>query len=137
MAMKGQGSLSDYKFVISEFSNRERKEAVNYLVNYSRKIIRKEVLRLLPGNGEILEINSGTGTDAVYFASHGFRITATDISPGMIEVIQNKVATLDLHHLVNARECSFWNLDELDDKKYKTKLSCIVIVVKNKNFMFG
>lgn len=35
MAMKGQGSLSDYKFVISEFSNRERKEAVNYLVNYS------------------------------------------------------------------------------------------------------
>ncbi len=90
----------------------------NYLVNYSRKIIRKEVLRLLPGNGEILEINSGTGTDAVYFASHGFRITATDISPGMIEVIQNKVATLDLHHLVNARECSFWNLDELDDKKY-------------------
>lgn len=90
----------------------------NYLVNYARRIIRKTALSLLPENGKILEINSGTGTDAVYFASQGFHVTATDISPKMIEIIQNKVATLDLHHLINVRKCSFWDLDDLDDQKY-------------------
>lgn len=90
----------------------------NYLVNYARRIIRKTALSLLPENGKILEINSGTGTDAVYFASQGFHVTATDISPKMIEIIQNKVATLDLHHPINVRKCSFWDLDDLDDQKY-------------------
>jgi len=90
----------------------------NYLVNYSRKIIRKEVLRLLPPQGEILEVNSGTGTDAIYFASLGFRITATDVSPKMVERIQHKVAARNLNHLVSARPCSFWNVDELGEKRY-------------------
>ncbi|AWI25366.1 class I SAM-dependent methyltransferase [Flavobacterium pallidum] len=39
----------------------------------------------------ILEINCGTGADAVWIANQGFNITATDISEGMIAIAKNKV----------------------------------------------
>jgi len=38
----------------------------------------------------ILEINCGTGADAVWMAKHGYQVTATDISPKMIEIAQRK-----------------------------------------------
>jgi len=38
----------------------------------------------------ILEINCGTGHDAIYLANKGFKITATDASAGMIEVAKHK-----------------------------------------------
>ena len=33
--------------------------------------------------GSILELNAGTGTDAVWFAERGYRVHATDIAEGM------------------------------------------------------
>jgi len=104
-------AFSNQSFVFDELYDS------NYLVNYSRKIIRNEVLRLLPGHGEILEINAGTGTDAVYFASLGYPVTATDISPRMVDNIHRKVDAGNLRHLVEVKQSSFWNLDGLD-KKY-------------------
>lgn len=38
----------------------------------------------------VLELNCGTGEDAKWLASKGYRVTATDISPGMIEEAQRK-----------------------------------------------
>jgi len=90
----------------------------NYIVNYSRKIIREEVIRQMPAGGDMLEINAGTGTDAIYFASHGFRITATDVSPEMVKLMRNKVTALQLDHLIQVGQCSFWDLPDFNNRKY-------------------
>jgi SAM-dependent methyltransferase len=47
----------------------------------------KEIFK--PGS-RILELNCGTGEDAVHFAGEGFRITACDVSPGMIARAREK-----------------------------------------------
>lgn len=39
----------------------------------------------------VLEINCGTGEDAIYLAQLGHQVLATDISPKMIEVAQSKL----------------------------------------------
>lgn len=38
----------------------------------------------------VLELNCGTGEDAKWFASHGFKVVATDVSPHMIEAARVK-----------------------------------------------
>lgn len=45
---------------------------------------------LQDGNIRILEINCGTGEDAVWLASQGFHVTAADISENMIAVAKKK-----------------------------------------------
>jgi ubiquinone/menaquinone biosynthesis C-methylase UbiE len=90
----------------------------NYLVNYSRNIIRAELLRQLPVGGEVLELNAGTGTDAIFLGSRGFRVQATDISERMVSVMKQKVIHHRLTDVVTTRQCSFWDIEELDQKKY-------------------
>ena len=40
----------------------------------------------------ILELNCGTGKDAVWFADKGHNVTATDISDKMLEIAKNKAS---------------------------------------------
>jgi SAM-dependent methyltransferase len=49
-----------------------------------RRRVYRHVLRHLRPGDRILEINAGTGIDAAFFASLGYRVHATDIAPGML-----------------------------------------------------
>ena len=40
--------------------------------------------------GRLLELNCGTGEDAIYFAREGFQVTSCDVSPGMIAQAREK-----------------------------------------------
>ena len=55
-----------------------------------RRRVYRTVESLLPRGGSILDINCGTGIDAAYFVSRGFRVTGVDISAEMIRVAQQK-----------------------------------------------
>lgn len=68
--------------------------------------------KLQPG-ARILELNAGTGTDAIYLARRGFSVHATDIAPGMLERARAKVARLGLEARVTVRTCSFTSLEQL------------------------
>lgn len=46
---------------------------------------------LSPGS-RILEVNAGTGEDALWFANHGHQVLATDLSPVMVQRIREKTA---------------------------------------------
>ncbi|MEW6469568.1 MAG: methyltransferase domain-containing protein [Bacteroidota bacterium] len=48
----------------------------------------------------ILEVNCGTGEDAIWMARKGHSVTATDISAGMITVCQGKQIIYGLNNLV-------------------------------------
>jgi ubiquinone/menaquinone biosynthesis C-methylase UbiE len=88
----------------------------NTIVNYKRGRIREHVLQYLkPGSG-ILELNSGTGQDALFFAQMGHRVHATDISNGMQEQLIKKIKADGMEDLVTNELCSFTQLGMLHNK---------------------
>ena len=88
----------------------------NTIIQYKRKRVRDHIEKFLKPGSTILEINAGTGEDAIYFAEHGHLVHATDISPGMLKMLVEK---MKIHHLTNkisAELCSYTALETLSDK---------------------
>jgi len=67
----------------------------------------------IPPGSRILELNAGTGIDAVALAQRGYHVHATDIAPGMLSRIREKVTQLGLDERVSVQECSFTDLDRI------------------------
>lgn len=88
----------------------------NTIVNYKRQRVRSHVLAYLKPQSRILELNSGTGEDALFFASLGHRVHATDISTGMQQVLKTKVNQAGMDGLITNEICSFTNLEQLQNK---------------------
>jgi ubiquinone/menaquinone biosynthesis C-methylase UbiE len=88
-------------------------DAGNTIIHYKRNRVREHVLRYLPAAGDILELNAGTGTDAVWFADRGYRVHATDIAEGMQAKLREKVRARGLGGRVTTEICSFTALDSI------------------------
>jgi ubiquinone/menaquinone biosynthesis C-methylase UbiE len=71
------------------------------------------VMRYIPRGARILELNAGTGTDAVQLAQRGFFVHATDIAPGMLNRLAEKVNRLGLDDRVTMEERSFLSLEDV------------------------
>lgn len=69
--------------------------------------------RYVPSGSRVLELNAGTGTDAVHLADRGYHVHATDIAPGMLARIRDKVALLERRGRVSVQDCSFLELDRV------------------------
>jgi ubiquinone/menaquinone biosynthesis C-methylase UbiE len=69
--------------------------------------------RYLKPGAHILELNAGTGIDAVYLAHQGFRVHATDIAPGMLQRLRGKVDSLGLVDRVTIQQLSFTELEQV------------------------
>ncbi len=78
-----------------------------------REKVYDHVTRLIPRDSRILELNAGTGTDAVALAQRGYRVHATDIAPGMLNRLQDKVEELKLQDRITIEERSFLSLDNI------------------------
>jgi SAM-dependent methyltransferase len=61
----------------------------------------------------ILEVNCGTGEDAVHLAGRGVHVLATDISREMVRVTSEKVAARGLADAVETAQLSWEKLDSL------------------------
>jgi ubiquinone/menaquinone biosynthesis C-methylase UbiE len=88
----------------------------NTIVNYKRERVRAHVMQYLPDNSSILELNSGTGEDALFFAQNGHKVHATDISAGMQQQLRRKVELNKMEGLVSNELCSFTKLGQLTNK---------------------
>jgi len=91
-------------------------DAGNTIIQYKRKRVREHVLRYLLPYSSILELNAGTGQDAIYFAEQGFRVHATDIAEGMQSRLKEKVDARGLCKRVTTELCSFTSLATLKEK---------------------
>jgi ubiquinone/menaquinone biosynthesis C-methylase UbiE len=65
-----------------------------------------------PG-GHLLELNAGTGQDAVALVKQGFRVHATDIASGMLAQIEEKISRYGLEDRLTYQHCSFTQLDRI------------------------
>ncbi|HEY2720169.1 MAG TPA: methyltransferase domain-containing protein, partial [Chitinophagaceae bacterium] len=89
--------------------------STNKLIQYKRTRVREHVNELIAPNSEILELNAGTGEDAIYFAKQGHSVHATDISEGMQNILREKVRLNKLEKKISAELCSFTQLENLKD----------------------
>src|SRR5271169_4594125 len=69
--------------------------------------------RLVSPGSHILELNCGTGTDAIYLARHGYQVHATDIAVGMLDRLRTKVTELQLQDDITMEERSFLALEKV------------------------
>ena len=90
--------------------------SANTIVQYKRKRVRNHIERFMDPHSKILELNAGTGEDAVYFAQHGHYVHAMDISEGMLEILSQKILSASLTDKVSCELCSFTQLNELRNK---------------------
>jgi len=78
-----------------------------------RNKVYAHIQRFVPAGARILELNAGTGTDAVELARRGYTIHATDIAPGMLARLQDKVVNLDLGEKITLQQSSFTELNQI------------------------
>jgi ubiquinone/menaquinone biosynthesis C-methylase UbiE len=88
----------DHSFSYSEIGSRMRKIVWNML---SKKIDHSKPLN-------ILEINCGTGEDAIHLANNGHEVVATDVSAEMIKVAKSKLSGNKLKFEV----CSYFEIKD-------------------------
>lgn len=93
-------------------------EKENQTLIWMRKQVRKHAMSFLNPGDKLLELNSGTGTDAVYFAQKGILVHSTDISNGMIEQIEKKVNDHNLSHKISYEQCSYTELNKIKNNKF-------------------
>ena len=90
----------------------------NPILQWMRKRVQDHVLKIVKPNSKMLELNCGTGIDAVFFAQRGFHIHATDNAEGMLNELNKKINTLQLQNHISTEKISFNQLEKLSGKKY-------------------
>lgn len=85
---------------------------------WMRQQVYKHVLKYLRPNDKILELNSGTGIDAEFFAKQGYKIHCTDLSDGMIEQMKKKFSSEEFSDKITIQQCSFTELDQIGNQKF-------------------
>jgi ubiquinone/menaquinone biosynthesis C-methylase UbiE len=91
---------------------------INPVLRRWRQQVYDHVNRHIPPGSKILELNAGTGTDALYFVHHGHTVHATDLSDGMIEKIKQKIDRYQLHHRLTCLPCAFEHLDRITERGF-------------------
>ena len=85
---------------------------------WMRKQVMNHALKFLHPGDNILELNSGTGIDAEFFAKQGFKIHCTDLSDGMIKQMKSKFSSSQLEDRITVQQCSFTELDKIVNRKF-------------------
>ena len=78
-----------------------------------RRKVYDHISALVAPGSHLLELNAGTGLDATAMVQRGYRVHATDLSPGMVAAIEQKVAQNGLQDRLTIQQCSFTELDRV------------------------
>jgi ubiquinone/menaquinone biosynthesis C-methylase UbiE len=100
-------------------ANYDEYDKSNPTLTWMREQVRNHALSYLKPGDKILELNSGTGLDAVFFAEKGFDVHCTDLSERMIGQIKLKVEKINLPGKITFQQCSYTELNNIRDKKIR------------------
>src|SRR5258706_5753323 len=78
-----------------------------------RNKVYAHVERFIPKDARLLELNCGTGIDAVALAKRGYAVHATDNAPGMLKQLPEKIASNNVGEKVTFQQCSFTELAQV------------------------
>jgi ubiquinone/menaquinone biosynthesis C-methylase UbiE len=86
------------------------------IIQYKRNRVRQQLLKYLKPGSHILELNAGTGDDAIFLAQNGFHVHATDIAAGMQQQLSEKIIHHQLTESISNELCSYTALGSLQNK---------------------
>jgi ubiquinone/menaquinone biosynthesis C-methylase UbiE len=91
---------------------------------FQRQVVWRYIEKIIPAlNGlEMLELNCGTGEDAIMFGSRGFNIVATDISQEMLRVTEQKAKQFSMQHRISSR---YLDLESFDETFFEKKFDLV------------
>ena len=88
-----------------------------------RQKVYAHVTSLLPQGARILDLACGTGTDAFWFAQHGYTVHGVDISDGMLKRATEKAKQLGLKSRATFEHLSYTELGRLGKKQFDCSFS--------------
>lgn len=83
-----------------------------------RGIVWEIYLRYFRRGDSLLELNCGTGTDALALAGHGIRIHATDISDGMLDAFHRKLSGSPHKEMITTQRMGFDHLPTIHGRQF-------------------
>lgn len=87
-------------------------DRANLVIQDMRKQVYKHVDRFLKPDSLILELNAGTGIDALRFVRHGHRVHAIDVAAGMVAQIQKKRQQENISSQLTCQQLSYEFIDQ-------------------------
>jgi ubiquinone/menaquinone biosynthesis C-methylase UbiE len=88
-----------------------------------RQAVWRRADHAFPSGSVVLEMNCGTGEDAVHMAARGVRVLATDISAEMVRVAAGKVADAGVSERVRVAQLAWEELESLGEACFDGALS--------------
>ncbi len=118
--MDNQINFYNEQLVSAAFNNQslvfDELYSTNSIIQYKRERVRDHLIKYLKAGSNILELNAGTGDDAIFLAQKGHHVHATDISSGMQKKLIEKLARQEINGKVTNEICSFTALNTLKNK---------------------
>lgn len=97
----------------------DEQDKANPIIGWMRNIVHDIYLSYFKEGDSLLELNAGTGIDAVYLAGKGINVYATDISPKMQSYLINKIEnSVELKKKITAKPYSFYEIDKVERNNF-------------------
>jgi ubiquinone/menaquinone biosynthesis C-methylase UbiE len=90
----------------------------NAILQWMRKKVHSHCLNYYQAGDKILELNCGTGIDAIFFAEQGLKVHATDIAEGMLNELRRKIKIKNLQDRITVQQCSFNELGNISGRNF-------------------
>jgi ubiquinone/menaquinone biosynthesis C-methylase UbiE len=93
-------------------------ENKNVTSQWLRKTVHETINLYLAPNSQILELNGGTGIDAILFAQQGHQVLLTDGAEGMVKIAKEKVAAIQLNDKIKTQLCNYESLSQIEQSNF-------------------
>ncbi len=114
--------IVDFQNVSAAFSRQSSSfddiEENNEILQWMRMQIHAHCSRHFNPGDHILELNCGTGIDAVFFAEQGMKVHATDLSDGMLGELKKKIEENNFQDKISVQQCSFTELQKIEKNNF-------------------
>ncbi len=87
-------------------------------LEWMRSVVHRQAERYFRPGETIIDINAGTGIDALHFADRGLSVHAMDIAEGMVAQIRSKVTGSGRENIITVERRSFEELDGLAPRRF-------------------
>lgn len=95
----------------------------NPILQWMRSLVHRVYLKYIPEESSILELNAGTGVDAVFLAERGYKIYATDISEEMIKVLMTNAKAQMSNNDIKAEARAFNEIYNIKENNFDAVVS--------------
>jgi ubiquinone/menaquinone biosynthesis C-methylase UbiE len=94
LARSAVSSASAFDRIAQEYDSIFTCSAIGRL---QRQVVWNRMREVFPAAGHILELNCGTGVDALFMTNAGMNVAGCDASPRMIDLARQRIAGADTH----------------------------------------